>query len=79
MAAQPKTGYLTKDGAWCWFSDPRAIMVDGKVVTGWVKTDGIIEAVLFETKSKVIKTNELFSKLEKVDYNNPAFLMTKNG
>jgi len=54
LVAQPKTGYLTKDGAWCWFSDPRAIMVDGKVVTGWVKTDVTVEAALFETKSKVI-------------------------
>lgn len=35
-------GYLTQDGAWCWFSDPRAIYVDGTVVTGWVKKDGTI-------------------------------------
>lgn len=79
LKSQSTSGYLTNDGAWCWFSDPRAIMVDGKVVSGWVKADGTIETALFDPKSKSIKTNMLYSKLEKDDHNNPAFITTKSG
>jgi hypothetical protein len=79
LIAQSNTGYLTNDGAWCWFSDPRAIMVEDKVVTGWVKADGTIEAAFFDLKSRGIQTSELYSKLEKDDHNNPAFVTTKNG
>ena len=45
LAGQQSTGYLTADGSWCWFSDPRAILVDNYIFTGWVKSDGSIEAV----------------------------------
>ena len=26
--------FITNDGAWCWFSDPRAIYVDNKMFGG---------------------------------------------
>jgi hypothetical protein len=79
LAAQSKTGYLTHDGAWCWFSDPRAIMVDGSVFSGWVKADGTIEAMKFDTDTEKIQTDALYFRLEIDDHNNPAFVSTGDG
>jgi hypothetical protein len=77
--AQSRTGYLTDDGGWCWFSDPRAIMVDNQIFTGWVKSNGTIEAASFDFESGVTKTAEIHYRLEKDDHNNPAFVLAGNG
>ena len=73
------SGYLTENGAWCWFSDPRAIYVDGQVVTGWVKSNGTVEAALFDISDQSIQTVDLYFRLEKDDHNNPAFVKTSEG
>lgn len=73
------TGYLTNDGAWCWFSDPRAIVVEDEVVAGWVKSNGTIEAASFGINSGDIKTSELYFMLEVDDHDNPAFTTTADG
>lgn len=78
IVAQTRKGYLTNDGSWCWFSDPRAIVVDENILTGWVKADGTIEAALLNTKSDSIQTSELYYKLEADDHNNPAFLLNSH-
>ncbi len=73
------SGYLTTDGAWCWFSDPRAIYTDRRVITGWVKSNGTIEAALFDISNQSIQTSDLYFRLEKDDHNNPAFVKTSEG
>ena len=78
LEAQPTGNYLTKDGAWCWFSDPRAIVVEDKVITGWVKSNGTIEAALLDPKQDTIQTSELYHQLESDDHDNPAFVVTEN-
>ena len=78
LVGQSKTGYLTKDGAWCWFSDPRGIMLEDNLITGWVKSDGTIEAAVFNTNTTRIELNELYYKLEKDDHNNPSFTTTSS-
>ena len=77
--AQSNTGYLTNDGAWCWFSDPRAIAVDNFIITGWVKSDGTIESVKFNIQNQTYTTSELYYKLEHDDHDNPSFALTGNG
>ena len=72
-------GYLNQDGAWCWFSDPRAIYDDDHIITGWVKMDGTVEALSFNPKTKEIKTKALYPELQFDDHNNPAFVKTGNG
>ncbi len=68
---------LTNNGAWCWFSDPRAIYTNGKneqVVTGWVTASGDIMAASLDLKSGKIESRKLYTKLEIDDHDNPAFL-----
>ena len=68
---------LTHDGAWCWFSDPRAIYTNeknGKVVTGWVTATGDILAASLDLMSEKIEEKRLYTKLEVDDHDNPAFL-----
>ncbi|MCU4157736.1 BNR-4 repeat-containing protein [Carboxylicivirga sp. A043] len=67
---------LTSDGAWCWFSSPRAIYRhNGKpeIVTGWITKDGALEAGLLNLKNKTSQTQTITPKLEKDDHANPAF------
>lgn len=76
-AQKSNIGTLTTDGAWCWFSDPRAIYMDkeDQVITGWVKKDGSIEAASLDLKSNEIKSKILFPQLEFDDHDNPAFVV----
>lgn len=67
---------ISKDGAWCWFSDPRAIYVHGKhsgVLTGWVTRSGDIEVGLMKHDGNV-GTRRLAAKLDPDDHANPAFV-----
>lgn len=77
--SQTESGLLTPDGAWCWFSDPRAIAFDHYIVAGWVKSDGTIEVAKFDLESKRIQTSELYHQLEKDDHNNPGLVVTQSG
>lgn len=73
---EPAEGYLTMDGAWCWFSDPRAVYMDNpseRVITGWVKKDGSVEAAAFFPETEKVETNILFPAMQVDDHNNPAF------
>ena len=64
------------DGAWCWFSDPRAIYYDDNlIITGWVKKDGSVEVASLNPKSGEKKFNIIFPQLEMDDHDNPAFVV----
>lgn len=72
---------FTEDGAWCWFSDPRAVYLGDdrrKIVSGWVKEDGTVQAGVLDLYSNTISALSLYEKLEKDDHNNPAFLPMAN-
>lgn len=79
LFAQPVHHYLTDDGTWCWFSDPRAIMVEGEIVTGWVKENGTIEAARLNTENNQVELSEMYFMLESDDHDNPAFTLTQSG
>ena len=58
---------LTEDGAWCWFSDPRAIYTtkkNGQIVTGWVTKSGDIVAASLDLKTEKIEQKRLYANLE---------------
>ncbi|NND34410.1 MAG: hypothetical protein HKN76_17630 [Saprospiraceae bacterium] len=76
-SAQESIYTLTEDGAWCWFSDPRAIYVSNNtVVTGWVKKDGSVEAASLNLANRESKMKILYPQLEIDDHDNPAFSVT---
>jgi hypothetical protein len=71
---------VTEDGAWCWFSDPRAIFIHGSrlgIQTGWVTSNGSIETG-FIGNGGAIKKQVLADELEKDDHANPAFVQLSN-
>lgn len=81
VVLENETLTATNDGAWCWFSDSRAVYVHGEnegVLTGWVKEDGTIEAALIG-KDGVIRTQALADTLDKDDHANPAFVELEGG
>jgi hypothetical protein len=34
---------LSKDGAWCWFQDPRSVYVENSIISGWITSEGHLE------------------------------------
>lgn len=73
---------LTEDGAWCWFSDPRAIYYQGefkRTYTGWVDSSGSIVVAYFDHDSGEMSRHILHNQLERDDHDNPAFLMDPEG
>ncbi len=73
---------LTNDGAWCWFSDPRAIYTrsgTGLIVTGWVDKTGNVYAASLDPGSGKIAMKKLYPELEIDDHDNPAFLELADG
>lgn len=71
--------YVARDGAWCWFADPRAIWVGDKVLAGAVSGEGDIRVHLYDPKTKKSSTAILAGKFEKDDHDNPSFLRLKDG
>lgn len=69
---------FTADGAWCWFSDPRAISHHGRTFAGWVTADGSI-AVGARDASGRVTTQVLHPQLERDDHDNPALLRLPDG
>ncbi|MGD8781918.1 MAG: glycoside hydrolase family 88 protein [Ignavibacteria bacterium] len=73
---------FTFDGAWCWFSDPRAVYYEGKhkrTYAGWVDSHGDIVAGYYDHNNGEIKTVVLEDNYQKDDHNNPALLFSPDG
>lgn len=73
---------LTFDGAWCWFSDPRAIYYEGehnRTYAGWVDSHGDIIIGYYDHETKLINTAVLEDNFQKDDHNNPALLFNPDG
>lgn len=71
---------LTEDGAWCWFSNPRAIYYsNNEVITGWVKKDGSVEVASLNLNNEQKEFENIFPKMQVDDHNNPAFVKLSDG
>jgi hypothetical protein len=66
---------FSDDGAWCWFSDPRAIHFNGKIYSGWVSADGSIMVASYDEKNGEINDVNFYPKFNKDDHANPSFLI----
>ena len=73
---------LTHDGAWCWFSDPRAIYHAGahqRTYAGWVNSQGDIMVGALDHPSGAIENTILSRKLERDDHAAPSLLILPDG
>jgi len=66
---------FSADGAWCWFSDPRAVHLNGKIYAGWVSADGSIMVASYDEKTGETKEVNIYPEFNKDDHANPSFLM----
>lgn len=65
---------ITRDGAWCWFSDPRAIYVDGRMFGGFVDKQGSIWAFSYDPSTQESRQCRLYEKLNYDDHANPSIM-----
>jgi len=73
---------FTSNGAWCWFSDPRAIYFKGRhsrTYAGWVDSTGNIMIGFYDHDLKRIETKVLHKNFEKDDHDNPSLFMDRQG
>ncbi len=80
--ADPGIRTLSNDGAWCWFSDPRAVYYNGtyrRTYTGWVDSEGNIRVGYYDHDSGAFKHHLLMEEFDKDDHANPALIFDKDG
>jgi len=80
--AQGKVATFADDGAWCWFSDPRAVYYEGKhqrTYIGWVDSSGSIMIGYYDHQTGEQESYVLHDKLEVDDHDNPAIHITEEG
>lgn len=66
--------FITNDGAWCWFSDPRAIYVDNKMFGGFVDKEGSIWAFSYDPATQKREQYKLSNKFNYDDHANPSVM-----
>ena len=60
--------FVTQDGAWCWFSDPRAVYVENKIIGGFVDKQGSIWAFSYDPVNQQKKQYKLKDQLDYDDH-----------
>ncbi|WP_114778436.1 BNR-4 repeat-containing protein [Botryobacter ruber] len=73
---------LNRDGAWCWFNDPRAIYHKGQkeqTYFSWVNSVGDIWISAYNHETGEYKEHRLHERLEVDDHDNPAILIRNDG
>lgn len=66
--------FVTGDGAWCWFSDPRAIYLDNVVYGGFVDREGSIWAFSYDPVTSEKKQCKIYDRLQYDDHAAPSVL-----
>jgi hypothetical protein len=70
---------LTPDGAWCWFSDPRAIIDRGTMYAGWMNSEGSVQIGATDQRSRQTQIETIKEKFEVDDHDCPALLQLPDG
>lgn len=73
---------FTKDGAWCFFADPRAIHFQGqynRTYVGWLSQKGDVWIGAYDHHSKEIHTYAVKKELQVDDHANPALYIDERG
>lgn len=73
---------FTFNGAWCWFSDPRAVYYEGehkRTYSGWVDNYGDIHVAFYDHETRETRSSVIIDNLEIDDHNNPSLLFDEDG
>jgi hypothetical protein len=73
---------FAEDGAWCWFSDPRAVYYEGqhqRTYVGWIDSRGNVMVGFYDHQDRQTQTYMLHEGLEVDDHDNPALHFTEDG
>lgn len=70
--------FITNDGAWCWFSDPRAIYIDNKIFGGFVDKEGSIWAFSYDPANQKRQQYKLYDNLNYDDHANPSIMQLED-
>lgn len=77
---------LKRNGGWCWFQDPRAVVDRGRILVGTVagatafeSKRGDIEVTAFDPASGASTTFKLHEELEGDDHDAPSLLVLPDG
>lgn len=66
-------------GAWCWFSNPRAVYANGITFTGGIRDNGDIFVSQYNDSTGAFVETTLAAALESDDHDNPSFLVRSDG
>ncbi len=72
---------FSKDGAWCWFQDPRAIYIEGKykkTYAQWITHKGRLQCGSYDHSSNTITHFTLKENWDKDDHNVGSFLILQD-
>jgi hypothetical protein len=73
---------ITNNGAWCWFSDPRAVYFEGKhkrTYAGWITSEGDVTIGYYDHETGNTSAFVLYAELEVDDHDNPALQIDGDG
>lgn len=70
---------VTRNGAWCWFSDPRAIYVGDMIYGGFVDNEGSIWAFRYDPATGRKRQHKVYDKLHYDDHANPSVMALADG
>ena len=79
LPAQAAIVEVSSDGAWSWFSDPRALWHNNKVYVGWVTKDGDVQVAKHDLQNQLTTTYDLAPDFQPDDHDYPAFYVTSDG
>ena len=77
--AQTNFATLSTDGAWCWYSDPRALFHNGKLYYGYVKSSGKTVLDVFDLATGVSSNLWSSSFTQVDDHNVPGLCVKQDG
>ena len=73
---------FAEDGAWCWFSDPRAVYFEGKykrTYAGWMDSNGDVVIGYFDHVGTNLKSQIIQQNFQVDDHDNPSIFIDNKG
>lgn len=70
---------LTPDGAWSWFSEPRAFCVGDTLVAAWVTSDGRLQTGVCGLETLETGFFDVVTEFESDDHSHPILVRTRDG